>query len=495
MNTFERHRQYLLRRQRRRRLLRHALMATGSVAAFFTAWAILSHVGPERYAPPDPAEVGRRAAREVVRSAAVSINTVHAELQPGFREEAKEAVMRLFDSSAIPPMLQGEEVSGGSSASLAVRGDSAPSARSDSVGTGRETIAPAAPPAALPPPLPEYADDVLRGLPRPSTRTLDILLIGLDSRLGRERGRADALHLLTVDFDAPLVRITSIPRGTYSDLGYKNEASNIISNVRAARGRAELQRRVARMCQRDSVPYFVEIGFSDAFGALELLGFENPGAELQALRQRKGYQFGDHDRCYNQGLFIRSAILRILPMLEGATGDLILRAGLDLVRTNLTAVQCRGIVYLLNDAGVARAPSMIAVTLRSRFRSRIEREAPDPDAVHAVRGMNYAGKGGDAERAETRIRRALAEARQHRDDARRVRSLLGTMFTQHAWLQLAAGEERRILRDSLAASLAEAFTALKDPDGVMMIRRTLRADNLLFQNPRSSANQSANITP
>ncbi|MBE0642933.1 MAG: hypothetical protein IH600_02540 [Bacteroidetes bacterium] len=484
MNTYERHRQYLLHRQRRRRLFRRALIATAGVAAFLAVWTILSHLGPTRYAPPDPAEVGALAAREVARTAAISINTVHAELRPEFRERAKKAVLRLFDSSVTPVTpAQGSSK------------DSAVALPDPSAASSVNSIPIAAKATTILTPLPEYEDDVLQDLPLPSMRTMDILLIGLDSRLGHERGRADALHLLTVDFDAPLVRITSIPRGTYSKLGYRNEASNIISNVRAARGRTELQRRVAKMCRRDSVPYFVEIGFSDAFGILELLGFENPGAELQALRQRKGYQFGDHDRCYNQGLFIRSAILRLLPMLEGATGDLILRAGLDLVHTNLTSEQCRGIVYLLNDAGVTRAPSLITVTLRSRFRDRIERAGPPPAAKHAVHGLDYAGKGGDAARAERRIRRALADAARQRGDARRVRSLLWTLFVQHAWLQLEVGTSRSALRDSIAGSLAEACAALKDDDGIMVIRRTLRADNLLFPRVPAGAEQSAVIAP
>ncbi|MFA6234921.1 MAG: hypothetical protein WC824_12185, partial [Bacteroidota bacterium] len=323
MNTFERHRQYLLRKQRRKRQLRHMAMATIFVASFFAMWTILARVGPSEYAPPDPAEVGVAAAREVAQTAAASINGVHAELLPGSREEAKKSVLRLFDSTA-GPRVQGDEIRSASTLPQAPpqSGSSGnngiPAISSDSFGHSILR-------AALLASVPENEDDVLQNLPATSDRTLDILLVGIDSRLGHDRGRADALHLLTVDFDAPLIRVTSIPRGTYSGLGYKNAASNIISNVRAARGRQELQRRVARMCQRDSVPYFVEIGFSDAFGIMELLGFENPGAELQALRQRKGYQFGDHNRCYNQGLFIRSAILRLLPLLEGATGELLMR--------------------------------------------------------------------------------------------------------------------------------------------------------------------------
>ncbi|MFZ1730170.1 MAG: hypothetical protein WBQ23_15370 [Bacteroidota bacterium] len=487
MNTFERHRQYLLRKQRKRRLLRHAMQAAASVAAFFAVWSLIARVGPPQYAPPAPGALGVLAAKEAAQSAVVSINTVHAELLPGFREDAKKTVLRLFDGSAqTNSQVDGTRRSEMPSGLL-------PTAPVNLPPNSPDTFSHAVLPSALRFAVQENEDDVLRNLPTTSARTLDILLVGIDSRLGHDRGRADALHLLTVDFNAPSIRITSIPRGTYSELGYKNEASNIISNVRAARGRQELQRRIGRMCQRDSVPYFVEIGFSDAYGILELLGFENPGAELQALRQRKGYQFGDHNRCYNQGLFIRSAILRLLPILEGATGELLMSAGLDLVHTNLTAEQCRGIVYLLNDAGVGHAPSLINVTLRSRFRKSIERDAPDPAAMHAVTGSDYVGKGGKSDAAELRIREALAAADAHRGDARRVRAMLWTVFTQHAWLQLEAGETRRVLRDSLAGHLIEACSHLQDDNSVMVIRRALRADNLLFSRPSESSLKPSSV--
>jgi hypothetical protein len=316
---------------------------------------------------------------------------------------------------------------------------------------------------------------------------MDILLIGLDSRLGHRRGRADALHLLTLDFDAPRFLITSIPRGTHSPLGYRNAASNIIANVRAARGRTELQRRIARLCGRDSVPYYVEVGFSDAYGILELIGSGDPAAALQALRRRKGYQYGDHDRCYNQGCFVRTAMLRMLPLLEGATGDLLLRAGLELMRTNLTLEQCRGIVYLLNDAGVPDSPELVDVTLRSPFRHRIERRGPDPSITFRtteparVQAGAPSDRGGEVPgRAETRIRRALSEAARRVDDDRAVRTLLWTMFSQHAWMQMPRGAARRELRDSLATVLGAACMRLGDSTGRAVIDRTVRADELLF---------------
>lgn len=446
MNTFERHRHFVLRRQRSRRLRLRALAVTGACIAVLGMWGLAARLSPPAVAPPGPVDIGTGIARGAARTASSSINHVYGNLRPGFRDDAKRQVRRLLDvPSDIAP--------------LQARDPSSP----PSVGTGR---------------------------------TVDILLIGVDSRLGHSRGRADALHLLSIDVSDPGVRITSIPRGTPSWLGYEDDASNIIANVLPARGRAELQRRVARMCGRDSVPYFVQLGFSDAIGVLNLLGFEHADDALQALRQRQGYQYGDHNRCYNQGLFIRAMMQRMLPLLDGATGALLLQAGLDLLETNLPPDVCRGIVYLLNDADIARHPDRISVSLRSRFRDRIASASPIAETLSGT-GQDAAGfLPGDAgaghararsglsedrhSRAEARMRAALAEGERLRAQPRKVQALLATMFAQHAWMQLPAGETRRALRDSLAAALLEAAGLLDDETSAASIRRTLRADDLLF---------------
>lgn len=515
MNTYERHRLYRLRKHRTRMIRRRVLTILGAAALVVAAWDILARLTPEGYAPPDPAKVGSFAAKEIASTAATSINTVHGTLKPSYRDDAKRAVLALFDTAAP----SGEEVQAGTddfSEDEDPAGGAVKTGDTDSDGVvehtdsgnliagnpcfldvGREPqvseadhASQAAVARSAPLSFPtadtglELLLDTAAALEqsgrKQSRRVLDILLIGLDSRLGSARGRADALHLVTVDFDAPQVRITSIPRGTHSDLGYTNEASNIIANVRSARGRTELQRRVARLCRRDSVPYYVEVGFSDAFGILELLGYTDPSAELQALRQRRDYQYGDHNRCYNQGLFIRSAILRLLPLLEGVTGDVLLRAGLDLAHTNLTQQQCRGIAYLLNDAGVTCTPQLISVTLKSPYRKRIERQPGEGVYAHAVPGIDYEDLGGRTRAAELHIREALTDASADAGFPQRVRDHLWVLFRQHGWLQISDREMRRRLRDSLAICLLDACTQLGNAGEVREIRRTVEADDILF---------------
>ncbi|MCB2205692.1 LCP family protein [bacterium] len=443
MNTFERHRQYRLRRHRSRLLRRRVFLFAGVTAVFLTAWSLFARFHQNPLTPPPPDVLGARAVRSIAHGALDSFNQMYQRFYPGRRDSALAAARTLFPRSPLPhAMLQERGTAYPVNLSAAEKG----------------------------------------GL-------LDLLLIGLDSRLGEGKGRADALHLLSIDPSVPEIQITSIPRGTFSYLGYEDDAYNILANVRAERGRQELLRRVARLCGRDSIRYYMEIGFSDALGLLSLLGYPDPGIALQELRHREGYQYGDHDRSYNQGQFIRHALLRALPLLEGVTGEVILSAGQDLLHTNLSVLQCRGLVCLLNDAGLTERPDLVRVHLRSRFRKRIEQR-------HALRGNSlFVSSDADMQSrtigtgahvaptpAERILRRHIANAESSRSAAE-MYTTLWTLFEQHAWLQVQDEPSRRALRDTMAQLLIGVCQRLQRVDDIAHIRRTLKADELLFSPP------------
>lgn len=439
MNTYERHRLYVLRRKRRRMLLRRVLLAHAAALSLLALWSVIARVGPVAGVVDAPETVGARTAVRVLEQTVRSTARLDRLVRPAHRAAERDSALLLFRLQDSMP-----------------RGlDSAP----------------------VLPPLDIRVDEDLANMELPEApvagkRSLDILLIGIDSRLGRESGRADAIQLLTVDLDQGSLRITGVPRGTRSDLGYENEASNIISNVRAARGRPELLRRVARLCGRDSIGYWVEVGFSDMFGILEVLGYEQPGAQLQALRQRKGFQYGDHTRCYRQGQFVAQAIGRLLPLLQGPMGDVLIARGLDLVRSNLTETQCRGLATLLVERGLVGDASRVRVDVRSPFMARLQRDA-------SRSGLNPAGGMAWDSGAEKRIR-AVLSGTEH-VAPRVVVSRLWTLFRQHGWMQISDVQCRIELRDTMAARLDRAWAQLGDEQARRQLWRTIEAEELLFR--------------
>ena len=77
------------------------------------------------------------------------------------------------------------------------------------------------------------------GFPAPLGRVINVMITGVDSRLGDPMGHADANHLVRFFVDSGCVEIISIPRDTPSDAGFEDTTGlNKLTNVRANRGRA-----------------------------------------------------------------------------------------------------------------------------------------------------------------------------------------------------------------------------------------------------------------
>jgi len=450
-----------LRAARTRILQRKALHSLAWIIIVLVGWSAAFRFAPRQVAPLSPS-----AAVEVVAAGtAFATNTVYEELAPEHRQEKIQRFRNAIrhtrpDTSSEPVCFSIELIDAPMFSDSDLLTPSLPTQPSLSM---------------------ERASMDFSGpTSKPSHESIEVLIIGLDSRLGRERGRADAIHLVSIEPDFRRVTITSIPRGTPSKLGYSSPGANIISHIRAARGRDAFIKRVASLCGKEKIPYFIEVGFSQSMGILELLGFENPMSELQALRKRKGFQLGDHERSYNQGEFLRRSLLAFLPKLEGATGELLLRAGLHFVETNLTPELCLGLVYTLNDAGLAGHAERVRHVLFGPFEKRFARRPPIDFTTHAVVGLTEGKiKSGDG-RAESRIRAALAKACRHVQSPRQVKRDLWQIFTQRGWLQISDKETRKELRDSIAYLLHSAFATVGDVSALRDLRSVLRTDSLLF---------------
>ncbi|HCN05331.1 MAG TPA: hypothetical protein DIS79_06895, partial [Bacteroidetes bacterium] len=171
--------------------------------------------------------------------------------------------------------------------------------------------------------------------PAVSGKVVNVMITGVDSRLGDPMGHADANHLLRFWLDSGCVEIISIPRDTYFDAGFEDSTGlNKLTNVRANRGRTTYLKAICEIVGVPKIDYYVEFGFSQAIGLLELLGYkENASGTLRVLRSRQAYSAGDFQRVYNQGQFIRQALLRNFERTDGFLGEVAIRAALMLVET------------------------------------------------------------------------------------------------------------------------------------------------------------------
>jgi len=166
-------------------------------------------------------------------------------------------------------------------------------------------------------------------------RRINIALIGVDARLNERVKHADANHIISIIPDSGIVEITSIPRDTKADAGFPVDSKlNILTLVRAKRGLNAYLKEAAKIAELEKIDYYVEVGFSQAMGILEMLGYSDPSSQLQVLRSRTALGNGDFQRSYSQGQFVRQMLLKNFHIMTGFDGGIVDRGGRVWVESN-----------------------------------------------------------------------------------------------------------------------------------------------------------------
>lgn len=319
-------------------------------------------------------------------------------------------------------------------------------------------------------------------LPR-CERCIAIALIGIDARLHDPTPHADANHVLLLDLRTGRITIVAIPRDTPADAGFPDTSQyNRLANVRAHRGLQAHLATLAALLELPSIDYYVELGFSQAFALLRLLHFEHPSNVLRILRARTGVWGDDFHRVAVQAQFIRQQILRWFSFYDTPWGLALLRAGLGLVRTNLTvgvlarladSLRARGFpadthavsiaiygipvlrtpVYDFSDPATVTA---LAERLRAHYRSRHPAAAPD---THSYRVRSI-------------LNSALTQAQQAAKHGRFEETLrfLTPLLRQRPWWQLDDPAERSAYRQAVVDLASRAYEQRRKPHQATTLR-------------------------
>ena len=322
-------------------------------------------------------------------------------------------------------------------------------------------------------------------LPPIRGRLINVLIIGIDSRLSARDARADALHLVSINPDSAVIEIMSIPRDTYVDLGYPDTTHfNIIANAKLP-GNGVLMRKVSELTKRGAVNYYVEVGFSQAMGILEILGYREPVKTLQFLRTRRTLPGGDIQRAHNQALFMRQNLIDKFPLLTGGTGDLLVTAGLNFLTTNLTRDFCLGLIYNLEKRGFpSHRPDAVRLRMLPGYNLRLKQMVADSSTVNAtldrVRRMHGEGDDPNIDVA-TYLRRVNLRAMKDSTRPGQIVHRLRRLNEQHAWLQIQDEAARTGVRDTLTGLLEYALRKVGRSDEADDVRRAREAEDLLLR--------------
>jgi len=316
--------------------------------------------------------------------------------------------------------------------------------------------------------------------PAVSGKVVNVMITGVDSRLGDPMGHADANHLLRFWLDSGYVEIISIPRDTYYDAGFEDSTGlNKLTNVRANRGRTTYLKAVCEIAGVSKIDYYVEFGFSQAIGLLELLGYkDNASGTLRVLRSRQAYSAGDFQRVYNQGQFIRQALLRNFERTDGFLGEVAIRAALLLVETNMSYSDADNILTSLRNHGFGNDNSKVWVRLKPAVISKMKVYDFDEENVneinkqisHKIHRLGLDSVKITEETYEKKLAKLLDRA--SADSAKSPTSvvrLLKRPYDQRAWLQITDRDRRAQYRSRLCGLLSNAYTRVKNPAAAQKI--------------------------
>jgi anionic cell wall polymer biosynthesis LytR-Cps2A-Psr (LCP) family protein len=341
----------------------------------------------------------------------------------------------------------------------------------------------------------EYDNNAGKPIRRVYTgRRINIAITGLDSRLGTRSNHADANHVLSFLLDSGKIEITSIPRDTYADAGMDDSTGlNKLTIVRANRGRKIYHQELAKIAGLDRIHYYVEAGFSQTMGLIDFLGFKDSKSTLQVLRSRTGLGGDDYQRCYNQGQFIRQMILRHYDILNGPFSQIVIRGGIALMETNLTADVMNNIVTTLASKGFPRSDSDVEIRVRPPVplnykiynfsdETTIASLTKKIENFNRHRNDDTSFSNNKQINVERKLKKLISEAAQ--DSLKRPKQVINKLevyFEQRAWHQIDNWEERNKVRDEIGKLLEGAYLKTKNSLKANRIREAIEAEKLLFE--------------
>lgn len=321
-------------------------------------------------------------------------------------------------------------------------------------------------------------------------RRINIAIIGLDNRIGTNSNHADANHILSIMPDSGVVEITAIPRDTPANANMPDTSGqNKLTIVRAARGRSAYLKEVARIARLDRVDYYVEVGFSQVMGILELFGFKDSKSALQVLRSRKGLGGDDYQRTYNQAQFIRQMMMKHFSKVTGTFGDILIHGGLAFVETNLDAGTIKNIAYQLESKGFGQRSSDVVIRVRPAIGMKFKQyDLANKEVLNKLKSkIEGYNKWSGEEKSQTRnVSNILWSAIKsvEKDTTKNPKSVINklrTYFDQKAWMQVEDLKDRDSIRSNLSRVLSTAYYKKKDKANAEKVKTAVEREKEMFE--------------
>lgn len=202
-----------------------------------------------------------------------------------------------------------------------------------------------------------------------------ILLVGLDSRAGEVSAHCDAIQLIEINREDQLIKITAVPRGTYSPLppGKGTTSSDYYVSNSCALGGIDYGVGQIERILGVKADYLVFAGFSEVIGMFRALKL--PTTEtLQWLRNRQGYAIGEPQRARNHSNFLKKMLIEFIP--ENQT------------KIN-TALQYLLYTFIQTDLSFVQVQQITDELIKMNLRENVDKIKLDMRPAHEVQDIEY----------------------------------------------------------------------------------------------------------
>jgi anionic cell wall polymer biosynthesis LytR-Cps2A-Psr (LCP) family protein len=194
---------------------------------------------------------------------------------------------------------------------------------------------------------------------------VNVLLLGLDKRVGQTEGHCDAIQMFTLDSKNQDITITALPRGTYSPLPPGKGTTSTDYYVSNACGLGGLEYGITQIEKilGQKADYVAIVGFSETLGIIRSLNL--PTTEtLQWLRRRHSYAIGEPQRARNHSTFLKTLLTTYLPK-EKSTFDTAFQYLIyHMVETDLSFGQVQTLVETLRNMDLTQNPDRIRLAMK-----------------------------------------------------------------------------------------------------------------------------------
>jgi len=273
---------------------------------------------------------------------------------------------------------------------------------------------------------------------------VNVLLVGLDKRVGQTSGHCDVIQMIHIDKTKQIIKITALPRGTYSPLppGKGTTSSDYYVSNACGLGGLEYGIKQIEKILGQKADYIVVVGFSETFGILRTLDL--PTTEtLQWLRQRQGYAVGEPQRAHNHSTFLKETLTKYIPKEKNKFDRPLQYIVYKMVQTDLSFDEAEAIADALRTMDLDKHPERIELAMRP---AHPVKDIPfDPQHLNLRPGKDT---------KESIQKQLLTSIEQKKKD----KSFITWAFENDLWLQVEDDQKREALHYEFLGKYLEGIT-------------------------------------